>query len=356
MPGQWSLSHCIHDGMSWFLEKTGSKPLKLWALRSLTVSSGMGKLERILSSPWVFPFLSHYYFLPQEHPWSWSLVRNGRGHSWAWALLSLVSLTSFPFFSLGLGMSASASETSWFLSLFYFFPIGCFLLKGLLFFWDVLLLQALWSWGSSSFLALLDLAEHTSTSEGPFSFTAFALEEQVFSIPFVASSVFDFGFSFLLFLLLALAASPLSENRGVVVIKVLQHRQENKRWLCDAGVYAERCLAMKQHESKVHSRFFPRPHHLSSSCWTLEISTSRWTLGVQLQLVWEQQASQWISLWWLQVEKSDPFICTSCNMGSEEVECFLPRYMHTGTRLTCCHVCQGKGVCASACLGRQCFW
>lgn len=210
MPGQWSLSHCIHDGMSWLLEKMGSSPLKLWALRSLTVSSGMGKLERILSSPWVFPFLSHYYFLPQEHPWSWSLVRNGRGHSWAWALLSLVSLTSFPFFFLGLGMSASASETSWFLSLFYFFPIGCFLLKGLLFFWDVLLLQALWSWGSSSFLSLLDLAEHTSTSEGPFSFTAFALEEQVFSIPFVASSVFDFGFSFLLFLLLALAASPCS--------------------------------------------------------------------------------------------------------------------------------------------------
>lgn len=78
---------------------------------------------------------------------------------------------------------------------------------------------------------------------------------------------------------------PLSENRGIMAIKVLQHRQENKRWLCDAGVYAERCLAMKQHESKVHSRFFPRPYHLSSSCWTLEISTSRWTLGVQLQLV-----------------------------------------------------------------------
>lgn len=123
MPGQWSLSHSIHDGMSWLLEKTGSSPLKLWALRSLTVSSSMGKLERILSSPWVFPFLSHYYFLHQEHPWSWSLVRNGRGHSWAWAFLSLVSLTSFPFFfSLGLGMSASASEISLvFISVFFFF-------------------------------------------------------------------------------------------------------------------------------------------------------------------------------------------------------------------------------------------
>lgn len=130
MPGQWSLSHCIHDGMSWLLEKMGSSPLKLWALRSLTVSSGMGKLERILSSRWVFPFLSHYYFLPQEHPWSWSLVRNGRGHSWAWALLSLVSLTSFPFFFLGLGMSASASETSWFLSLFYFFSHWLFSSQG----------------------------------------------------------------------------------------------------------------------------------------------------------------------------------------------------------------------------------
>lgn len=138
MPGQWSLSHCIHDGMSWLLEKTGSKPLKLWALRSLTVSSRMGKLERILSSPWVFPFLSHYYFLHQEHPWSWSLVRNGRGHSWAWAFLSLVSLTSFPFFfSLGLGMSASASEISLvFISVFFLhwlfspqgtpFLLGCF--------------------------------------------------------------------------------------------------------------------------------------------------------------------------------------------------------------------------------------
>lgn len=96
-----------------------------------------------------------------------------------------------------------------YLCFFFFFYIGCFLLKGLLFFWDVLLLEALWAWGSSS-LALLDLAEYTSTSEGPSFFTAFALEEQVFSIPFVASSVFDFGFSFLLFLLLALAASPCS--------------------------------------------------------------------------------------------------------------------------------------------------
>lgn len=136
------------------------------------------------------------------------------GSEWERTFLSLGSslpclINFFPFLLLGLGHVCLCFR-NFLVFVSVFFPIGCFLLKGLLFFWDVLLLQALWSWGSSSFLSLLDLAEHTSTSEGPFSFTAFALEEQVFSIPFVASSVFDFGFSFLLFLLLALAASPCS--------------------------------------------------------------------------------------------------------------------------------------------------